>query len=148
MKIDDIDLSIMDELSKDSRLSMRELAKKVNLSAPSVAERVRKLESDGIIEGYTLKINHKKIGLTLECIIEITVKNADYNKMKEFIQNRPRVTFCYRVAGRACFFVKLNVYELKEIEDFINDVSKFTTTTTHIIFSEVPLTNDLRKFLK
>lgn len=63
MKLDQIDLNIIEELKKDSRLSMRELGRKIKLSPPSVTERVRQLESFGIIKQYTLEVDQKKLGL-------------------------------------------------------------------------------------
>lgn len=146
MKIDDIDIKILSELQKDSRLSIRELSKKVNLSPPSVTERVRRLEEEGIIEGYTIKINKKKIGFPIECIIRVTMKNGEYEKFKSFIANHNRSDFCYRVAGDACFIVKMSVSTLHEIEEFINEVSHYTSTSTTIVFSEVQLAENIIKF--
>lgn len=60
MKLDKLDLSIIRELKEDSRLSMRELGRKIKLSPPSVTERVRQLESFGIIKRYTLEVDQKK----------------------------------------------------------------------------------------
>ncbi len=74
MQLDRVDRKILNELYNDSRLSMRELAKRVNLSAPSTSERVRKLESEGVIQKYTIDIDYKKAGLVLDCILEITLK--------------------------------------------------------------------------
>jgi Lrp/AsnC family leucine-responsive transcriptional regulator len=147
MKMDEMDIAILDALDKDSRLSMRELAKQVNLSAPSVTERVRKLESEGIIEGYSIKINRKKLGMQLDCIIEVTVRNGDYNRFKQYAESYPRVLSCVRVAGRACFFVRICVYDLIEIERFIDNVAAYTTACTHIIFSEINISTDIRKQL-
>ncbi len=62
MKLDQIDLNIIEELKKDSRLSMRELGRKIKLSPPSVTERVRRLESFGIIKQYTLEVDQKSWG--------------------------------------------------------------------------------------
>lgn len=62
MKLDQIDLNIIEELKKDSRLSMRELGRKIKLSPPSVTERVRQLESFGIIKQYTLEVDQKNWG--------------------------------------------------------------------------------------
>ena len=81
MQLDRVDRKILNELYNDSRLSMRELAKRVNLSAPSTAERVRKLESEGVIQKYTIDIDYKKAGLVLDCILEITLKNGDTTRM-------------------------------------------------------------------
>ncbi|WP_139293338.1 AsnC family transcriptional regulator, partial [Mycobacterium tuberculosis] len=65
MKIDDIDKKIIDVLSEDSRLSMSALGRKINLSSPSVTDRVRKMESFGIIKKYTLEVDYEKLGLPI-----------------------------------------------------------------------------------
>ena len=139
MKIDEIDVQILTELQQDARLSMREISKRVNLSAPSVAERVRKLEDMGVIEGYTIQINQKALGRTIGCLIEVTMKNGEYDRFKTFIADDPRSIFCYRIAGEACFLVKLSVREIAEIEEFISSIAPFAKTKTHIVFSEVPI---------
>jgi len=63
MKFDEIDVMILSKLEKNGRLSIRELSKRINLSPPSVTERVKRLEDNGVIEGYTISINKKKLGL-------------------------------------------------------------------------------------
>ncbi len=148
MKIDEIDMSILEELQKNSRLSIRELSKRINLSAPSVAERVRRLEDDGIIEGYTIKINKKKLGLSIDCIIKLTMKNGGYEKFKVFIKDYKRSEWCYRIAGDGCFLIKLSVKSLNEIEEFINEISEYAITETIIAFSEVAINDNIDKFLR
>ncbi|SCN24469.1 HTH-type transcriptional regulator LrpC [Clostridium sp. N3C] len=148
MKNDKIDVLILKELQKDSRLSIRELSKRINLSPPSVSERVRKLEDYGIIEGYSIKINKKKIGLSIDCIIKVTMKNGEYEKFKTFIKDYERSEWCYRIAGNGCFLVKLSVESLEEIEEFINHISSYALTETTIAFSEVPIDNSIDKFIE
>lgn len=65
--------------------SIRELAKRVNLSPPSVAERIKKLEDCGIIEGYTIKINEKALGMDIQCIIQIDIRNGEFEKFIDAI---------------------------------------------------------------
>lgn len=143
--MDDTDLKILTELQNDSRLSIRELAKRINLSPPSVAERVRKLEDRGIIEGYTIKINRKNMGFPIECFVLVTMKNGEHERFRRFISDHPQSECCYRIAGDACFLVKLCVKTLEQIEEFINEVSPFAYTKTQIAFSEVPITPDVNK---
>lgn len=143
MQLDRIDRKILNELYNDSRLSMRELSKRVNLSAPSVAERVRKLESEGVIQKYTIDINYKNAGLILDCILEITLKNGDTARLQQFIQSYPTASFCYRVTGSLCYIVKISVPSLVALEEFINEVSLYATTVSHIILSEVSLTPNI-----
>ncbi|OLF90817.1 HTH-type transcriptional regulator LrpC [Bacillus paralicheniformis] len=139
MKIDDLDFKIIAELKKDSRLSMRELGRKISLSAPSVTERVRRLESFGVIKKYTLDIDYQKVGLPVSCIIEATVKNGEYERFKAYIERLPNIEFCYRIAGAACYMLKINAESLTQIEAFINETSPYAQTVTHVIFSEIEI---------
>ncbi|GAA0433085.1 MAG: Lrp/AsnC family transcriptional regulator [Bacillota bacterium] len=138
MKIDNVDRKILDELHKNSRLSMSELGRRVNLSSPSVTERVRQMESFGIIKSYTLEIDYEKLGLPIQCIIEATVKNGDYTSFKNFILKLPNVHFCYRIAGNACYMLKMHFENLSKAEKFIEEVNPYAQTVTHFIFSQVP----------
>ncbi|MGV3465123.1 MAG: Lrp/AsnC family transcriptional regulator [Heyndrickxia sp.] len=137
MKIDNIDKKIIDELNNNSRLSMSELGRRVNLSSPSVTERVRQMESFGVIKKYTLEVEYEKLGLPIQCIIEATVKNGDYRSFKNYIERLPNVEFCYRIAGNACYMLKMHFETLAKAEEFIDTVSPFAQTVTHFIFSKV-----------
>ncbi|MGO0063362.1 Lrp/AsnC family transcriptional regulator [Brevibacillus fluminis] len=143
--MDQTDIKILSELQLDSRLSIRELAKRINLSAPSVAERVRKLEDQGIIEGYTIKINRKKMGFPLECFVMLTMKTGEYERFSRFIASYPDSEFCYRIAGDACFLVKLSARSMEQIEAFINTVTPFAATKTQFVFSQVEVDTNVRK---
>lgn len=143
MKIDVIDAQILQFLNQNSRLSIRELSKKVNLSAPSVAERVRKLEDEGIIEGYTTKINYDKLGFNIHAVLEVKTKNGQCERFRAYMKNYPRAVFCYRVAGPTNYIVKISARSFQEVEAFIDAVSKFAETVTHVIFSEVGIGNNV-----
>lgn len=147
MKIDEIDLRILQELQADSRISIRELSKRVNLSPPSVTERVRRLEEHSIIEGYTIRINKKELGLTVDCIMQVTMRDGQYEKFKRFIKEYKHSEWCYRIAGAACFIVKLSVPALGDIEQFINAIAPYALTETSIVFSEVDVDHRISKFL-
>lgn len=137
MKIDDIDKRILDELLNNSRLSMSELGRRVNLSSPSVTERVRQMESFGLIKKYTLDVDYEKLGLPIQCIIEATIKNGEYNSFRNYIEKLPNVEFCYRIAGNACYMLKMQFETLAKAEEYIDKVSPFAQTVTHFVFSRV-----------
>jgi Lrp/AsnC family transcriptional regulator, leucine-responsive regulatory protein len=73
----------------------------------------------------------------IDCLIEVTVKNGNYKRFQAFIEEFPKTIFCYRIAGNACYMIMITVSKLEEIEEFINEVSSFAATVTHIVFSEV-----------
>ncbi|PGR70383.1 Lrp/AsnC family transcriptional regulator [Bacillus cereus] len=147
MLMDELDYKILQELQKNSRLSIRELSKLVNLSPPSVSERVRKLEFEGVIEGYTIKINEKKLGLLLDCILEVTIKNCQNEKFSQLITSSPYACFCYRVTGPLCYIVKISVPSLEHLEEFINRIAPVASTVSHIVISTVDVKLDMNEFL-
>ncbi|MER2107328.1 MAG: Lrp/AsnC family transcriptional regulator [Solibacillus sp.] len=140
--MDLIDRSILEELTKDSRLTMSELGRRVHLSSPAVKERVRQLEEKGIITNYTIKVNHKNIGYPISAIIEASIKNTRYQEFKEHISMKSEVEFCYRISGDACFMLKAHFATFEDAELFINELLPYATTKTGFIFSEVIKTND------
>lgn len=145
MILDETDKKILRELSANSRQSMRELAKKVNLSAPSVTERVRKMESEGIISEYTISIDYGKIGYGIDCFMEVTLRQGEYEKFRRTIAENPNAEFCYRIAGRACYIVKLRLNALQDLEVFINEITSYAETVTHIALSQIKIEKNLLK---
>lgn len=144
--IDEIDLKILHELEENSRLSYRELSKRVNLSAPSVAERIRKMEEQEIITGYSIKIDKKKLGLTVQCIIRITLHNNKYDFEPSYIMNYPNCEYCYRVSGQSSYVVVLSVKSIKAVEDFLKILSPYASCNTTFVFDQLNIPHDIRKF--
>lgn len=141
LKIDDTDRLILAELTSDSRLSMSELGRRINLSAPSVGERVRRLESFGVIKGYTIEIDHELLGQPIQCLIEATVKNGNYEAFTQFLGQQSNVSFCYRISGSACYMLKMQFATFAEAEQFIDATIPYAQTETRFIFSEVDFKN-------
>ncbi|WP_394176336.1 Lrp/AsnC family transcriptional regulator [Guptibacillus hwajinpoensis] len=137
MHLDDKDKQILNHLNQNSRLSMRELGRLVGMSSPAVSERIKQMESFGIIKGYHLQIDYEKAGYPVSCIIEATVKNGQYELFKKRVEKLNNVEFCHRIAGQACYMMKLHFKGLSEIEGFINNFSDLSQTVTHVIFSSV-----------
>ena len=137
--MDIINELIIEELKKDSRISISELSRRVHLSPPAVRERVRQLEEQGIIKGFTIDIDVKKMGYPIEAIIEATIKNNRYTDFKQQIQTYPTIDFCYRIAGEACFLLKAHFQTFEDAEKLIDELQPLAHTKTNFIFSEVTL---------
>ncbi|PLT28594.1 Lrp/AsnC family transcriptional regulator [Peribacillus deserti] len=143
MKIDEIDKHILRCLVANSRLSIRELSKQVNLSAPSVAERVRRLEEEGVIEGYTAKLNYSTLGYSIRAIIQVTTRHGMCEEFRRLMRIHPNAEWCYRMAGPADYIVMLTVQKLEEIEKVIDEISGLAQTTTHIVLSKVQMESSI-----
>jgi Lrp/AsnC family leucine-responsive transcriptional regulator len=89
--------------------SYAQLARQVNLSAPAVAERVAKLEASGVITGYQAKVDLEKIGLPIQCVIELRLASHGNQKAYDALASIPELTECHRVTGDPCVIMQAAV---------------------------------------
>jgi len=131
--MDQIDTDILLQLQRNAKISMKELAAYVHLSSPAVIERVKKLEEQGMIEGYKAKVNLKKMQRTIQAII--LFKSIDCKSLSDFCNAHPDVLECYRVAGEISYIVKLATYSVETLEQFIDEAMPYGTPSTNIVLS-------------
>ncbi|WP_409369388.1 Lrp/AsnC family transcriptional regulator [Lysinibacillus sp. 38-6] len=131
--MDQIDTEILRQLQFNAKISMKELASIVHLSSPAVIERVKKLEEQGIIEGYTTKVNLKNMERSIQAIV--LFKSIDCKSLSNFCNAHPDVLACYRVAGEISYIVRLATYSVETLEQFIDEAMPYGTPSTNIVLS-------------
>lgn len=109
MTLDNIDLNILKELTKDARMPISTISTRVNLSIPAISERIKKLEKGGFIEGYTAILNLKKFGKTLTCFSFISLKHseADLKTFMEFVETNEDIMECHLITGEYEYILKI-----------------------------------------
>lgn len=109
INIDDIDLSILRELSKDARAPVSTISTKVNLSIPAVSERIKKLEKAGYINKYTTVLNPKMFNKNLTCFSLITLRYEEgkLDDFLEFVRTEPDIMECHLIAGEYEYLLKI-----------------------------------------
>jgi Lrp/AsnC family leucine-responsive transcriptional regulator len=138
--LDDVDLRLVGELQADGRLSFAELGRRVDLSAPAVAERLGRLEQAGVITGYRAVVDPRALGFTLGVIIRIRPAPRELRKVAELAQRTPEVVECHRITGEDCFFMKAYVRDVEHLEEVIDQFVVYGQTTSSIMqTSPVPL---------
>ena len=110
-----MDLKILRLLEKDARISTAELARGVGLSAPSVAERLRKLQENGVIESYTVRINPAALGMKLSAWLRIRPVPGQLSVVTDIIRELPEIAQCDRVTGEDCFIALAHVGSVSEL---------------------------------
>lgn len=133
--LDQVGWQIILALQQDARLSFAELGRRVGLSLPAVAERVRRLEEAGIITGYRAEIDPGKIGLTMTVFIRLSTTGSQYPALIELIQQLPEVMECHHLTGADSFIMKVVVGSIAHLEKLITRLSTFGPTTTSIVLS-------------
>ncbi len=126
---------ILEELQNDGRVSFAELGRRVGLTLPAVAERVRKMEDAGIITGFRAEVNPAKIGLPIAAFIRISVVGDVFARLARAVVDMPEVLECHRGTGADSFTLKVAVESVQHLERLIDKLTPFGTTSTSIILS-------------
>jgi Lrp/AsnC family transcriptional regulator, leucine-responsive regulatory protein len=135
--MDSTDYKIIEILLEDGRIPMKELAQRVSLSAPAVAERVKKLEEENIITGYKATINYQKLGKNINVLINISMNVQKNEKFMEFIKTEHAIIECHHVTGPYCKILKARLSNMESLEKLIGKLQRFGDTETFIILSSV-----------
>jgi len=139
-RVDEIDRALLIELQADARLSLAELGRRVGLSSPAVAERVRRLTDDGVIRGFRADVDPRAVGYALSAIVRVRPAPRQIAKVADLARATPEVVECHRITGEDCFFVKVHVRDVEHLEEVIDRFTVFGQTTTSVMqTSPVPL---------
>ncbi|HEY9477533.1 MAG TPA: Lrp/AsnC family transcriptional regulator [Microbacteriaceae bacterium] len=133
---DDLDWQLLGELQADARLSFNELARRVHLSPPAVAERVRRLEQAGIITGYGARVNPSRVGQPIVAFVELRCSSLDNcllrtTRAEEF----PEVIEIHKLSGEYCTMLKVRARSLAHLEGLTERLGRHGMMRTHIVLS-------------
>ena len=139
MSLDKIDEEILKILMKDARLSARQIAIKLKMSTVTILTRIKKLEKEKIIKGYTALIDHEKIGYDLTAVIEITAKK-DILGIEEKLEKMENVCGVYDITGETDTVIIAKFRGRNELSNFVKTISRLENvenTITHIVLNTV-----------
>ena len=137
MKIDTTNWKILECLQHNARQSNTDIAKQVGVTSPAVAERIRKMEDAGIIEGYYAKLSYFETGHQLKAIITL---RAFMGRLKPFlvkVKTFSEVINCYRITGNENIVMEVVLKDQKHLEHFIDQLITYGETRTQIVLSNV-----------
>jgi Lrp/AsnC family leucine-responsive transcriptional regulator len=131
--LDGTDRRIIGELVNDGRLPLAELGRRVSLSPPAVAERVRRLEQTGVITGYRAEVDPRALGYPLTAIVRVKPAARQLSKVAELAAEIPVVEECLRITGEDCFYLKLHLRSIEELPAVLDRFLLYGETTTSIV---------------
>ncbi len=143
--LDSVDYAILKCLKENARMTSSEIGKKINLSVSAVIERIKKLEKNEVIQGYTVAINQEKMGNGLVAIMEVSLEHPKYyEEFAEMVRNNDNIQSCYYRTGEFDFI--LNIYtdsadSLEKIHRSVMNMTGIQATKTHFVLKVVK--NDL-----
>jgi Lrp/AsnC family leucine-responsive transcriptional regulator len=135
LSIDATNGLLLAELQEDARLSLAELGRRVGLSAPAVAERLQRLERDGVVRGYRAEVDPRALGYSLSAVIRVRPAPRELAKVADVAQRTPEVVECHRITGDDCFIARAHLRDVDHLEEVIDRFAAYGQTTTSIVQS-------------
>ncbi len=140
--LDDIGWQLLQALQENARLSFAELGRRIGLSLPSVAERVRRMEEAGIITGYRAEVDLVQVDLPVMAFIRVSTSGKNYSAFIALVRTLPQVRECHHLTGSDAFLMKVVAASIAHLESLITRLSGYGQTTTSIVLSS-PVTKQV-----
>jgi len=138
------DRLLLDELQRDSRLTMQQLAERVGMSASACWRRVRNLEESGVIDRYAVLVNPRKAGFTLSSMTLVSLARHEQKNVENFVQEvmrHPEVLECFATSGEADFHLRVVVEDMDAynafLDDFIFRLPGVSQVRSNIVLKEI-----------
>ncbi|MBY0061395.1 MULTISPECIES: Lrp/AsnC family transcriptional regulator [Priestia] len=136
--LDHTDMGILRELSKNSRITMKELGDKVHLTGQAAAARVAKLEDSGVIEGYTIQVNQKELGCFIHAWINIYTKSTSHQPFLSFIETQENYLLNnYKISGDGCYLLECRFPSNEILDQFLTDLNKHVNYKLSIVINKL-----------
>jgi Lrp/AsnC family leucine-responsive transcriptional regulator len=133
--LDSTNRRLLAELQANARVTQAELARRVGLSSPAVAERLQRLEQQGVIRGYRAEIDPAAVGFSLSAIVRVRPAPRQLHKVAELARSLPEIVQCDRITGEDCYLIRAHVRDVRHLEELIDQLAPYGQTTTSIVQS-------------
>ncbi len=135
MEIDDIGWMMLEELQHNARISYRDLGAKVGLTAPAVADRIKKMEKGGVVIGYKALIDHEAIGAPILAIIRMKTKGEGVKSVDDLVVTLPEVLEAHRVTGSENHVIRAILKDMHHLEELLDHLHPYGETITNVVTS-------------
>lgn len=136
-QLDQTDKKIIEELSSNSRITMKELGERVHLTAPAASARVQKLEENGVIEGYSIKANQAKLGCFMFTFINIYIEGTHHLPYLSFIQKQEKyIINNYKISGDSCYLLECRFPSNEALNQFLLELNKYANYKLSIVINK------------
>ena len=128
-------LKILEALQQDSRMTVQQISERVGLSTTPCWKRIKDMEAQGVITGYTVQVDRKKVGLNLMVMVEVNLAQHTEKSISEFeatVEAAPQVLSCYATTGASDYVLMVMTSEMAEYEMFLKRVLLSLPAVAHV----------------
>lgn len=131
--MDNKDKKILELLKQDARMTYTDISKEIDMSVPSVIDRIKKLNDQGIIKNSTVELDYESMGRSLQAIICVDIETDQYENFLEFAEEEASVVDFYRVVGPFNAIIKVALKNTYQLEKLVDEIKKYGSTLTCVI---------------
>ena len=136
VNLDLVDWVIIEQLQREARVSLSELGRRVKLSPSAVTERVRNLESLGVITGYHAMVDLAKVGYPVLAVVRLKYPGNHHQPLRRLLAERREILECLRTTGDDCYTLKVAAASMEHLETLVDELAGFGSTTTSVVYSQ------------
>lgn len=136
VNLDLVDWVIIEQLQREARISLSELGRRVKLSPSAVTERVRNLESLGVITGYHAVVDLAKVGYPVLAVVRLKYPGNHHQPLRRLLAERREILECLRTTGDDCYTLKVAATSMEHLETLVDELAGFGSTTTSVVYSQ------------
>ena len=135
--LDHTDMKIIEVLSKNSRITMKELGEIVHLTGPATSARVAKLEEGGVIKGYTIKVNREKLGYHIHAFITIITESIFHKPYLSFIKTQEKyIVNNFKISGDGCYILECQFPSTEIMNQFLEELNEHANYKLSIVIDK------------
>jgi Lrp/AsnC family transcriptional regulator, leucine-responsive regulatory protein len=135
--LDETDRAILRELTRDARLSQRQLGARVHLSAPAVGERMRRLEDAGVITGYHAHVDVRRLSTVVNAFVNVIMRSAEHERFLRFAAESPAIRELHRLSGDSCYLLRVELPDHAALEVFLERILEHGNYRLNIALSSI-----------
>ncbi|MDA5557001.1 Lrp/AsnC family transcriptional regulator [Shimia sp. MMG029] len=133
--LDDLDRDILAALARDARVSWKDLAEEAGVSAPTIRDRVQRLQDRGIIQRFAIEVSPKALGYSLEAVVRFRPLPGKRHLLQAQIETTERIVQCDKVTGEDGFVARVLLRDIAELDPLLETFGRLASTHTSIIKS-------------
>jgi Lrp/AsnC family transcriptional regulator, leucine-responsive regulatory protein len=136
VNLDDVDWAIIGQLQQEARISLSELGRRVKLSSSATTERVRNLESLGVITGYHAAVDLARVGYPLLAVVRLKYPGNHHEPLRRLLAERREILECLRTTGDDCYTLKVAATSMEHLETLVGELANFGSTSTSVVYRQ------------
>ncbi|MER6300149.1 Lrp/AsnC family transcriptional regulator [Kitasatospora sp. NPDC001539] len=134
--LDDTDWAILEQLQQEARISLSELGRRVSLSPSATTERVRNLESLGVITGYHAAVDLTEVGYPVLAVVRLKYPGNRHQPLHRLLAERREILECLRTTGDDCYTLKVAATSMEHLEGVVDELAGLGSTTTSVVYRQ------------